>query len=64
MAEYIIQSNYAGKMMAVEQLIRCKECINWQTGISYVTTGKCKLHDRITNKNYFCGDGRTKNESP
>lgn len=57
MAEYIIPSNYEGKMVAAERLIRCCECVNWQTGVAYVATGRCKLHDRITNRNYFCADG-------
>lgn len=63
MAEYIIPSGYEGKMVAAEKLTRCRDCINWKSPIAYVTTGKCKLHDRITNKNYFCADGRLHKES-
>lgn len=60
MAEYIVPSEYAGKMVAAEKLIRCRDCVNWQAPIAYTPTGKCKLHDRITNRNFYCGDGREK----
>lgn len=43
-----------------ERLIRCHDCRNWQTGIAYSATGKCKLSGRITNRNFYCGDGREK----
>lgn len=60
MAEYIIPSDYEGKCLAAEKLIRCQDCIHWQTGIAYSAVGKCKLHDRITNRNFYCADGREK----
>lgn len=60
MPEYIIESGYDGKLVAAEKLTRCRDCVNWQAPIAYTSTGKCKLHDRICNKNYFCADGREK----
>ena len=41
-----------------ERLIRCKDCKSWQTPIAYAITGKCKATGAITNKNYFCGEGK------
>lgn len=43
-----------------ERLIRCHDCRNWSTPIAYTPTGKCKLHDRITNRNYYCADAEGK----
>lgn len=60
MSEYIVPSEYTGKMVAGEKLTRCRDCVNWQAPIAYTSTGKCKLHDRITNRNYYCADGREK----
>ena len=42
------------------KIVKCGNCTNWQTGIAYTPTGKCKLHDRICNRNYYCADGREK----
>lgn len=41
-------------------IVKCGNCKHWQTPIAYEAVGKCKLHDRITNKNYYCGDGKEK----
>lgn len=63
MAEYIIPSNYEGKMVAAEKLIRCQDCKTWSTGVEYSAVGKCKHPDhkgQITNRNYFCADGKEK----
>ena len=60
MAEYIIPSDYEGKMVAAEKLIRCKDCKFWKTGIAYEAVGKCWRHDLIANRNYYCADGREK----
>ena len=61
MAEYIIPSNYEGKMTAAEKLIRCQDCKYWQTGIAYDTVGRCTHNDMpqglICNRNFFCGWG-------
>lgn len=43
-----------------DPIVKCCDCKHWKTPIAYVTTGKCKLHDRITNRNYFCADGKEK----
>lgn len=43
-----------------EPVIKCRDCQYWQAPIAYTSTGRCKLHDRITNRNYFCADGREK----
>lgn len=45
-----------------EPVTKCGNCKHWSTGIAYTAVGKCKLHDRITNKNYFCGDGKEKDD--
>lgn len=63
MAEYIVPSEYEGKMLAAEKLIRCKDCRYWQTGIAYTTTGRCTHEDLkglICNKNYYCADAEEK----
>lgn len=60
MTEYIVPSNYNGKLVAAEKLTRCRDCINWKAPIAYTSTGKCELHDRICNRNYYCADGREK----
>ena len=44
----------------LKKIVKCGNCTHWRTGIAYEAVGKCKLHDRITNKNYFCGDGKEK----
>lgn len=46
-----------GKLLSI---VKCGNCANWQTGIAYSAVGKCKLHDRICNRNYYCADGREK----
>lgn len=45
-----------------EPVTKCRDCKHWQAPIAYTTTGKCKLHDRITNRNFYCGDGRQNDE--
>jgi hypothetical protein len=41
-------------------IVKCRDCKNWQTPITYTPTGKCKLDGKITNRNFFCADGREK----
>ena len=62
--EYIIPSDYTGKMVAAEKLVRCRDCRYWQTGIAYAVTGRCENNDMpeglICNSNFFCGYGEAK----
>ena len=63
MNEYIVPTEYTGKMVCAERLIRCRDCRYWQTEIAYVTTGRCKHEDLkglICNKNFFCGYGEAR----
>lgn len=63
MTEYIVPSNYNGKLIAAEKLIRCKDCVSWKTPLAFTATGKCAHPDhkgQITNRNFYCGDGREK----
>lgn len=54
LCEYAVES--------FEPVIRCRDCRYWQTGIAYSAVGRCKhpKHKQITNRNYYCADGRDK----
>lgn len=60
MSEYIVPSEYTGKMVAAEKLTRCRDCKYWRAGIAYEVVGKCWRHDLIVNKNYYCADAEEK----
>lgn len=49
-----------GPVSFKQRLVRCRDCISWKAPIAYTPTGKCTLHDRITNRNFYCADGREK----
>ena len=58
MPEYITTSIV--EIKGQEELIRCKNCKNWITGIAYEAVGKCKHPNHkglICNANYYCKDG-------
>ena len=46
------------------EVVRCRDCKFWKTGIAYDAVGVCKHDDhpwnQITNRNYYCADGREK----
>lgn len=59
MGRYITLKEFAEKMN-LESVTRCANCKNWAAPIAYTPTGKCKLDGKITNRNYYCADGREK----
>lgn len=59
MGRDITLKEFADKMN-IESVTRCADCKHWSTAIAYVSTGKCRKHGIICNRNFYCGDGREK----
>ena len=69
MSEYIVrETGYPGavKQEIVGELVRCQDCIWWDTQYPYGTlvpdAYHCKTNDRFYGGNHFCAYGERKND--